>query len=81
MSAERDGRPVGRGNSLWVVAGSESIRIHDSCARHVFRFPGGRGAAAERGSSKLARRSQAPLKGSRDASGRKATGGRQAPLP
>jgi hypothetical protein len=81
MSAERDGRPVGRGNSLWVVAGSESIRIHDSCARHVFRFPGGRGAAGERGSSKRARRSQAPLKRSRDASGRKATGGRQAPLP
>jgi hypothetical protein len=45
------------------------------------RRNGPRGAAAGRGSPKRAWRSQAPLKRSRDASGREATGGRQAPLP
>jgi hypothetical protein len=42
---------------------------------------GPRGAAAERGFPQGAWRSQAPLKRSRKASGRGATGGRQAPLP
>jgi hypothetical protein len=49
--------------------------------RPVFRRNGPRGAAAERGSSQRAWRSQAPLKMPREASGRKATGGRLAPLP
>jgi RHS repeat-associated protein len=35
-SAERDGRPVRRGTMPDDAAGSESTRIHDSCARHLF---------------------------------------------
>jgi hypothetical protein len=34
-SAERDGRPVGRETIPDAAAGSESLRTHDSCARHV----------------------------------------------
>jgi hypothetical protein len=49
--------------------------------RPVKRRNGPRGAAAERGFPQGAWRSQAPLKRSRKASGRGATGGRQAPLP